>query len=252
MNATGSRRAINEATIGRALLLACCLLAAVSCSAASHASRVEADGQRSTATQSATSSEVETKEGAAAPEQTSETERPSKVETADERKQALEGELDQSLTEFDGYLLREQKLLDERRQTHAASGGGGEGEGEGDGVGAGSENGGLEGEEDGEAGADSGAIASRRSRSRAGGSGNSDDDPEMEPSSDGAPVGGSEMSDQDNGRVPPDVGDGDDDDIVARQLREAAMQEEDPVLREKLWDEYRSYKGIEKNEDRHE
>ena len=45
-------------------------------------------------------------------------------------------------------------------------------------------------------------------------------------------------------RVPPDVGDGGDDDIVARQLREAAMAEEDPELREKLWDEYRAYKGL--------
>lgn len=43
-------------------------------------------------------------------------------------------------------------------------------------------------------------------------------------------------------RVPSDVGDGRDDDIVARQIREAAMKEEDPELREKLWEEYRSYK----------
>jgi hypothetical protein len=39
------------------------------------------------------------------------------------------------------------------------------------------------------------------------------------------------------------VGDGSDDDIVARQLREAAMAEKDPALREKLWDEYRRYKA---------
>jgi hypothetical protein len=38
------------------------------------------------------------------------------------------------------------------------------------------------------------------------------------------------------------VGSGADDDIVARQLREAAMKEQDPELREKLWDEYRKYK----------
>jgi hypothetical protein len=43
---------------------------------------------------------------------------------------------------------------------------------------------------------------------------------------------------------PPDVGDGRDDDVVARQIREAAMKEEDPAIREKLWDEYRRYKGI--------
>jgi len=45
------------------------------------------------------------------------------------------------------------------------------------------------------------------------------------------------------GNVPPDVGDGSDDDIVARQLREAAEKETDPELREKLWDEYRAYKN---------
>ena len=33
-----------------------------------------------------------------------------------------------------------------------------------------------------------------------------------------------------------------DDDIVARQLREAAEQEKDPVLKEKLWKEYDAYK----------
>ncbi len=35
---------------------------------------------------------------------------------------------------------------------------------------------------------------------------------------------------------------GSDDDVVARQLREAAEKETDPVLKEKLWDEYRKYK----------
>ncbi len=33
-----------------------------------------------------------------------------------------------------------------------------------------------------------------------------------------------------------------DDDIIARQLREAAMAEEDPELKAALWDEYRNYK----------
>ena len=44
------------------------------------------------------------------------------------------------------------------------------------------------------------------------------------------------------GPTPPDVGDGRDDDIVARQLREAAQRETDPELRARLWDEYRAYK----------
>ena len=38
-------------------------------------------------------------------------------------------------------------------------------------------------------------------------------------------------------------GDGSNDDIVARQLREAAIAEDDPELREKLWEEYRRYKA---------
>jgi len=54
----------------------------------------------------------------------------------------------------------------------------------------------------------------------------------------GTPTGGA----KDDARVPEDIGDGRDDDVVARQLREAAMSEEDPVIREKLWDEYRRYK----------
>ena len=45
------------------------------------------------------------------------------------------------------------------------------------------------------------------------------------------------------GPVPTNIPDGRDDDIVARQLREAASKETDPVLREKLWEEYRKYKN---------
>ena len=41
---------------------------------------------------------------------------------------------------------------------------------------------------------------------------------------------------------PDDIPSGSDDDVVARQLREAAEKETDPELREKLWDEYRKYK----------
>jgi hypothetical protein len=42
--------------------------------------------------------------------------------------------------------------------------------------------------------------------------------------------------------IPGDVPDGRDDDIVARQIREAAMKETDPELRAALWEEYRRYK----------
>ena len=43
--------------------------------------------------------------------------------------------------------------------------------------------------------------------------------------------------------IPEDIDDGQGDDIVLRQIRDAAMKEKDPVLREKLWDEYRRIKN---------
>ena len=42
--------------------------------------------------------------------------------------------------------------------------------------------------------------------------------------------------------TPADIPDGSDDDVVARQLREAAEKETDPELKKKLWEEYRKYK----------
>ena len=56
-------------------------------------------------------------------------------------------------------------------------------------------------------------------------------------------VSGAPGSGTSDSTAPSDVGDGSDDDIVARQLREAAQKESDPELREKLWDEYRKYKN---------
>lgn len=44
------------------------------------------------------------------------------------------------------------------------------------------------------------------------------------------------------GNLPPP----EDDDIVARQLREAAEKEPDPELKKKLWEEYWKYKGVNK------
>ena len=45
-------------------------------------------------------------------------------------------------------------------------------------------------------------------------------------------------------KIPPDLRNVSNDDIVARQLRAAALAETDPDLREKLWEEYRKYKNI--------
>ncbi len=57
------------------------------------------------------------------------------------------------------------------------------------------------------------------------------------------PTGRSGAGHQSGSDIPADLADGSDDDIVARQIREAAIQESDPVLKEKLWEEYRKYKG---------
>jgi hypothetical protein len=45
-------------------------------------------------------------------------------------------------------------------------------------------------------------------------------------------------------RTPEDIPITVDEDIIAKQLREAALAENDPVLRERLWEEYRKYNGI--------
>lgn len=134
--------------------------------------------------------------------------------TSEERRDALDRQLHAALSDFDAMLLEQQKALEQERSDEplpprgaggsAAAGGGGAGSGAaGDTTGGSRDAGGLEG---GEA---------------------------TPASVEGAPA---------DGEVPPDVGDGRDDDVVARQLREAAMSEDDPELREKLWDEYRQYK----------
>lgn len=61
--------------------------------------------------------------------------------------------------------------------------------------------------------------------------------PNAAPSNNSASDGNSDKN------VPEDIGDGNDDDVVARQIREAAQREQDPELRDKLWDEYRKYKS---------
>jgi hypothetical protein len=45
-----------------------------------------------------------------------------------------------------------------------------------------------------------------------------------------------------NGAVASEIPDGSDDDVVARRLRNAAEQETDPELKDKLWKEYVEYK----------
>jgi hypothetical protein len=145
-------------------------------------------------------------------------------QTLDEQIAVLDAELFSGLGEFDEMLLREQERIKAAApMTNAGSGGGG---GAGDG-GDGAGDAGLAEDTAGMAGSDSG----------------------YGPEADGAGSGSygegaGRGSRQQGGRqgAPPDIPDGSDDDVVARQLREAAEKETDPELKKKLWEEYRKYK----------
>ena len=47
-----------------------------------------------------------------------------------------------------------------------------------------------------------------------------------------------------NGTLPEDIPPAENDDIIAKQFRQAALEETDPVARAKLWNEYRRYKNL--------
>ncbi|MCB1665473.1 MAG: hypothetical protein KDI28_06810 [Pseudomonadales bacterium] len=138
--------------------------------------------------------------------------------TAQERAAVLEGQLNRGYEEFDGVILAERA----RAQAEANAARNTEIPGDSDAGGGG--------------GGPTGPIIIS---SRGGGS--------PTDATVGSPgVGGGPTAAQSQESFPPpeDIPSGRDDDIVARQLREAAMHEPDPELREKLWDEYRKYTGI--------
>jgi len=140
---------------------------------------------------------------------------------------SAEDEFERSLGDFDDSLLEEQqKVAEVSRDTDAFESGGGQGGGGGV-VGL--------GEQAGEAGEGTGGTVGVVNNS-AGGAGGSI---RQEPGSVDRLT-----KEQIGERTPEDVPSGVDDDIVAKQLREAALAEEDPELRERLWDEYRAYKGL--------
>ena len=67
------------------------------------------------------------------------------------------------------------------------------------------------------------------------------------------PVDGSDVEDGayqqdagmiDNGKVPDDIPPADNDSVLEAQIRQAAINETDPEIKAKLWDEYRRYKGL--------
>jgi len=156
--------------------------------------------------------------------------------TAEDRRAQIDRRFDETFAVFDERMRKEQETISQDRAARGsgggpgAAGGGGESAGSGGDAGAGSVG---DGEGAGEAGdgASSGlpgdpGESSGESTERGGGGG----------------VGGGAAGGSGPNTVPADIPDGRDDDIVARQLREAAMKETDPELRERLWEEYRQYK----------
>ena len=174
-------------------------------------------------------------------------------QTDDEKIALLDAELGSSLSGFDEKLLREQRELAEKSRSVSASGSGEQRE---RGEGASGEAGEGEGEKAaGGSGGEAGENGSESAAGGAGGEGESERQAESgQQSGTGgegaegnervASAGGASGDGRQAGKTstPPDIPDGKDDDIVARQLREAAEDEQDPELREKLWEEYRKYK----------
>jgi hypothetical protein len=185
--------------------------------------------------------------------------------TPEEQRDGLDGELQTSIAQFDAMLAREQQKLEDKQARDpvpsrggvaGGSGAGGSGDDDGEGSsGEKAEKGQKSGKRDGVGRGDRGGRKTAEKDPKTG-------DGEQAPQAgtdtatggsqsgrgDGgtpvtAPVEGLPSGDDDGAPgVPPDVGDGRDDDVVARQLREAAMKEKDPAVREKLWQEYRDYK----------
>ena len=139
--------------------------------------------------------------------------------TASERRKALDARLNEGFAEFDGMILGErervQSQADDAGSSVMSSAGGGGGDGEGQ-------------------AAEPLIIASSSNTSSGAG---------VMPAGTAAREGDFTFEEQ-SFPIPEDIPSGNDDDVVARQLREAAMGEPDPELREKLWDEYRSYTGL--------
>lgn len=128
----------------------------------------------------------------------------------------LDKSLSDALGEFDGKLLQEQERLAARVPKQREGGGTGYGA---DGPPGPAGSGGISGP----------GYGGQEGDSRAGAGGYEQP---------GSVVSGGGKPAPDSGRSTIDS----DDDIVARQLREAAEKETDPALKEKLWQEYRKYK----------
>ena len=140
-----------------------------------------------------------------------------------ERTAAMVGQFNGSLGEFDEKLLREQDRVKSKkpRVESTDSGAGGDAGGEsGEEAGGDAEGDNQDEDRQEDRQGDESAAGTDQSRT-------------------GAPGSSSRGS---RSNAPDDIPDGSDDDVIARQLREAAEKEMDPELQKKLWEEYRRYK----------
>ncbi|MEA3242461.1 MAG: hypothetical protein U9Q19_03350 [Pseudomonadota bacterium] len=148
-------------------------------------------------------------------------------QTSAERTATMDAELNAGLGEFDEMLLREQERVKAAAPRSEAGGSGGAGSGQGGGQG----DSGAEGGQTGDAG-ESGDVTGSGEQPASRGAG--DRPPSGAAGGRGTQTGASGQA--------ADIPDGSDDDLVARQMREAAEKETNPELKKKLWEEYRKYK----------
>jgi hypothetical protein len=150
-------------------------------------------------------------------------------QTSAERTATMDAELNAGLGEFDEMLLREQERVKAAAPRTEDGGSGGAGSGQGGGQGEGDS--GAEGGQTGDAG-ESGDVTGSGEQPASRGVGGRP--PSGAAGGRGAQTGASGQA--------ADIPDGSDDDLVARQMREAAEKETNPELKKKLWEEYRKYK----------
>jgi hypothetical protein len=153
--------------------------------------------------------------------------------TTEDKRAEIDRRFDETFAVFDARMRKEQETISQERAGRAGSAGGGGAEGT-----EGQE--GQEGQEgrEGQEGPESGGASGTGSEGGQGG----DVAAGAGTEGGGGGVGGGSQGGSGSRDIPADLPDGRDDDIVARQLREAAMKEMDPELRERLWEEYRKYK----------
>jgi hypothetical protein len=153
------------------------------------------------------------------------------AETDEERRERMNRRMDESLGDFDTMIRKErERIARERDQRSAEQASSGQAAGEG------GEGGGADG---GTAGGDMKSSTEDQQQDQSGEAASQPAPGGMKSegaSGSGASPGGKALP------TPANVPSGDDDDIIARQIREAAEKETDPELREKLWQEYIEYK----------